>query len=39
MTTWEHRCGNCGAVYDVDSEGNRIQPCPECGSNEMIKGL
>jgi DNA-directed RNA polymerase subunit RPC12/RpoP len=38
-TTWEYTCGNCDETFEVDSVGDRIQTCPECDSQEMIKGL
>lgn len=31
-------CGNCEEPFEMDDNGDHIQPCPNCGSNEMVKG-
>ncbi len=35
----DYTCGNCGRNYQINTEGERIQPCPYCGANEMVKTL
>ena len=37
MSISDYTCGNCDHVYQIDTDGEPIQPCPECGSNEMVK--
>lgn len=37
MATSEHTCGDCGFVYEIDLDGDHIQPCPRCGFQEMVK--
>ena len=32
-------CGNCDQETPIDSDGDCIQPCPGCGSPEMVKGI
>lgn len=32
-------CGNCEEEITIDSDGESIQPCPDCGSPEMVKGV
>ena len=37
MTTSGYTCGDCGFIYQIELEGSYIQPCPRCGSQEMVK--
>lgn len=39
MPSSEYTCGNCEEDFQINTEGGHIQPCPECGSQEMVKGL
>lgn len=35
----EQKCGNCDESYNADENGPVIQTCPNCGSQEMVKGF
>lgn len=37
MSVSDYTCGNCENVYQIDTDGPVIQPCPNCGSQEMVK--
>lgn len=38
-TKSELNCGNCDEQFEIDDSGDRIQPCPNCDSPEMVKTL
>ena len=35
----EHVCGNCDEPSVIDHDGDRVQPCDNCNSPEMVKEL
>lgn len=37
MSESEYICPNCGAKRTIDSDGDRLQSCPECGFRDMVK--
>jgi len=32
-------CDNCGEETIINPNGDSIQPCPNCDSPEMVKGI
>lgn len=38
-TKSEYVCPNCGYEYEINDSGDHIQPCPNCGSQEIVKNL
>ncbi|MDZ7798431.1 MAG: hypothetical protein U5L76_02305 [Patescibacteria group bacterium] len=35
----EVRCGNCEENFEINDDGQPIQQCPHCDSQEMVKNF